>query len=151
MLDDPDGYVLLFQQWTDGHAPDEEPPVANTIPVLAVADLQAAIAFYTQKLGFGLDCGGAADSRICSVGSDNRSIMLRQESRPRPGEVWIGGSGLRAHWQAAQSDPAIQVLQPPTNQPWALEMRIADPDGNVLWFGTDPLQDIPFGTICPNP
>ena len=29
------------------------------------------------------------------------------------------------------------VIQAPTKQPWAYEMKIADPDGNTLWLGTD--------------
>ena len=24
-------------------------------------------------------------------------------------------------------------------------MKIADPDGNILWFGTESLKDVPFG------
>jgi hypothetical protein len=33
---------------------------------------------------------------------------------------------------------------PPTNFSWAYEFRIADPDGHVLRFGSDPLRDQPF-------
>jgi hypothetical protein len=30
------------------------------------------------------------------------------------------------------------------NFSWAYEMKFADPDGNVLWLGTEPKTDVPF-------
>ena len=36
------------------------------------------------------------------------------------------------------------MVQRPTNQTFALEMKIQDPDGNILWFGTEPLKTVPF-------
>ena len=42
------------------------------------------------------------------------------------------------------------VVQRPTNQTFALEMKIKDPDGNILWFGTEPLKDVPFGQEPPD-
>lgn len=86
-------------------------PVANTIPVLAVADLQVAIAFYTQKLGFGLKRGGDADSRICSVGRDKRTIMLRQEPAPRPNRTRFHAKIARFHQESA-CYPDIQTPIP---------------------------------------
>jgi hypothetical protein len=32
----------------------------------------------------------------------------------------------------------IEILLEPRNMPWAYEMKIADPDGHVLWLGTEP-------------
>jgi hypothetical protein len=31
-----------------------------------------------------------------------------------------------------------ELLAPPTHHPWAMEMQVEDPDGNVLRFGSDP-------------
>ena len=31
-----------------------------------------------------------------------------------------------------------KIRMEPTNLPWALEMQIEDPDGNVLRFGSEP-------------
>ena len=31
----------------------------------------------------------------------------------------------------------VAVLMPPTDFPWALEIRVQDPDGNVLRFGSE--------------
>ena len=41
--------------------------VENTIPVLGVAELAAAIRFYTEILGFRVDWGGEEGSAVCSV------------------------------------------------------------------------------------
>jgi hypothetical protein len=38
------------------------------------------------------------------------------------------------------------VDQPSRFQPWALEMKIHDPDRNVIWSGFDSTPGKPFGT-----
>jgi hypothetical protein len=38
-----------------------------------------------------------------------------------------------------------KIRHPPTNYPWAYEMQVEDPDGNVLRFGSDSKKDEPFG------
>ena len=35
----------------------------------------------------------------------------------------------------------VAIRLPPTNYPWALEMQIEDPDGNVLRLGSEPRDD----------
>ena len=35
------------------------------------------------------------------------------------------------------------VVQEPQNWSWGYEMKIADPDGNVLWLGTTTRTDLP--------
>jgi len=37
------------------------------------------------------------------------------------------------------------VRHPPTNYPWALEMQVEDPDGNVLRIGSEPKAGEPYG------
>lgn len=120
--------------------------VENTIPVLAVADVTASIRFYCEILDFKCDWVGSADPPlIASVSRDGHAIMLQCRNLPVPGCVWIGISDLRPLWRQIRLNGQIKVVQRPTNQTFALEMRIADPDGNILWFGTEPLMDVPFG------
>jgi len=120
--------------------------VENTIPVLAVANVPVSIRFYCEMLDFQCDwTGGANPPQIASVSRDGHAIMLQSFAPGAPGCVWIGTSGLRALWQQIQSSGRIKVVQRPTNQTFALEMKIKDPDGNILWFGTEPLKDCPFG------
>ena len=40
--------------------------------------------------------------------------------------------------QVSRDGSCIYLSLPPTTFPWALEMQIEDPDGNVLRIGSDP-------------
>jgi hypothetical protein len=33
----------------------------------------------------------------------------------------------------------------PTNYPWALEIQVEDPDGNILRIGSEPMENEPTG------
>ena len=63
--------------------------------------------------------------------------MLAEGDQGTPGaRVWIGASDVGALHEECVSRGAM-VLQGPTNFPWALEIQVADPDGNVLRFGSE--------------
>jgi predicted lactoylglutathione lyase len=122
----------------------KRPPrhVECTIPVLPVANLARSIRFYTDRLGFKLDWRGSV---VCSVSRDGRPIMLRQKERREksaPVWVWIGLSSdsLFKRFKAKR----VKVLQEPQNHSWAYDMMFADPDGNVLWMGTERKRDLPL-------
>ncbi len=122
------------------HTPGQ---VECTIPVIPVRDLPHSIAFYTEKLGFKLDWGGAPNSIICGISRDRHPLMLTQrESVTQPTWVWIGveDETLFAEYRRK----GVKVHQEPQNHPWAYEMKFEDPDGNVLWLGTEPRKDEPF-------
>jgi predicted enzyme related to lactoylglutathione lyase len=120
--------------------------VENTIPVLAVADVEASIRFYRDMLGFKFDWSGGGDTpQIASVSRDGHAIMIQRRDPSTPGCVWIGIDGLVSLWERVRASGTVAVVQRPTNQPWALEIKIEDPDGNILWFGTEPLEGVPFG------
>lgn len=36
------------------------------------------------------------------------------------------------------------IRHAPENYPWAYEMKVEDPDGHVLRFGSEPRTDMPF-------
>jgi catechol 2,3-dioxygenase-like lactoylglutathione lyase family enzyme len=125
----------------------QESQVENTIPVLPVSDVPRSIRFYCEILGFKLDWGGKDETaHIASVSRDGQHIMLERGQTPGTGCVWVGGSILVSIWDKVRSTSQIKILKRPTNEYWALDMKIADPDGNVLWFGTESLKDIPFGS-----
>lgn len=110
-----------------------------TIPILPVRSLSESIRFYTETLGFQLDWGGEPGSMICSVSRDGCCIMLTETSEPSPGVwVWVGLDD-DSLFQVFQ-DRGVKVRQPPQNHPWAYEMKFEDPDGNVLWMGTEPKE-----------
>jgi catechol 2,3-dioxygenase-like lactoylglutathione lyase family enzyme len=107
--------------------------IENTIPVLTVRHLDRSIAFYSDVLGFEVEWNAGA---ICSVAREGCSIMLQKGEEPRTGTVWIGLEGDSLIEAIERS--GVTILQPPSNQPWAYEMKIADPDGNVIWLGAEP-------------
>ena len=113
--------------------------VENTGPVLGVSDMAVSIQFYAEVLGFKLAWGGESGSTVCSVARDGCSIMLVQEPDNRNSCVWIGLENDKLFDIAREK--GARVLQEPTNQPWAYEMRLLDPDDNVLWLGTGPKDD----------
>jgi catechol 2,3-dioxygenase-like lactoylglutathione lyase family enzyme len=113
--------------------------VENTTPVVPVSDLQRSIVFYTGVLGFTLDWGGADGDTICSVSRDGHGFMLTLQAEIRPPAcVWIGLETPRLFEE--YRDKGVTILQEPENHPWAYDMKIQDPDGNILWLGTAPKQ-----------
>lgn len=54
------------------------------------------------------------------------------------GMVWIGLAGDSLMELIHES--RAKILQPPTNKPWAYEIKIADPDGNVICLGAEPKE-----------
>ncbi len=110
--------------------------VENTIPVLGVRDLDVSIGFYTEILGFALAWNSG---KTCAVSRDDCHIMLSVEAAAGAW-AWIGleNESLMETCRVAE----VTVIQEPTNQPWAYEMKILDPDGNVLWLGAEPRDEV---------
>lgn len=114
--------------------------VENTIPVLGVKDLQASINFYKEKLAFNLDWEG---DTVCSISKDGHAIMLSQsDTRNNHSWVWIGLEDDTLF--ETYKNNGVKVYQEPRNCPWAYEMKFEDIDGNILWLGTEPKQNMPF-------
>jgi uncharacterized glyoxalase superfamily protein PhnB len=113
-------------------------------PILRVANLEARLAYYVDILGFKvnwLDPGIMA-----SVSRGRGSLMLCEGDQGHPGGwVWIGVSDADQLFQEYTASRAT-IRQPPTNYPWACEMQVLDPDGNVLRMGSESKPDQPFGT-----
>jgi predicted lactoylglutathione lyase len=108
------------------------------IPILRVQDVPASVRYYVAILGFRADWGDDGASTMASVSRDGRAIMLCQEDQGHPGTwVWIGVEDILPVYQECLARGA-RIQQPPTNYPWAYEMRVEDPDGHVLRFGSEP-------------
>lgn len=112
-------------------------------PIFRVADLAASLDYYVRVLGFQIEW--EFTGVIASVARDKVAIFLSQGDQGNPGAwVWIGvGDVAQVHEEFAGRGAIIR--QPPTNLPWALEMQVADPDGNVLRIGSEPLPNRPIG------
>ena len=105
-------------------------------PILCVCDLDRSVTYYTEVLGF-----EAADWRtddFTSVALAGNGIYLAQNTQGQTGTwVWVGVGNVRGVFELYQQRGAI-IRLPPTKYPWALELQVEDPDGNVLRFGSDP-------------
>jgi predicted lactoylglutathione lyase len=114
--------------------------VEGTVPVLSVRNVTKSIEFYTRMLGFKLDWRGTQNTGICSVSRDGHAIMLQEWDEKRsPVWVWIGLASAELFDEFMQN--GVSVLQEPQNNDWAYEMKLEDPDGNVLWLGTEPRRE----------
>ena len=70
--------------------------------------------------------------------------MLCQNAQGQPGTwIWVGVSDAELLFEEYKAHGAA-ILQEPMNYSWAYEMRVRDPDGHVLRFGSDPKLDEPF-------
>jgi catechol 2,3-dioxygenase-like lactoylglutathione lyase family enzyme len=104
-------------------------------PILRVEDMSRSVAYYVNVLGFEKAAWG--NDTFSHVGRDGRGIYLSRGSQGHAGAwVWIGVGDVRALYRTYKDRGAI-VRREPKNEPWALEMQIEDPDGNVLRFGSD--------------
>jgi len=111
-------------------------------PIFRVRSLRASLDYYVTVLGFTLEweAGG-----IASVARDRCRIFLSEgDQSAAPVWVWIGVADAGALAETLRRQGAI-IRHPPTNYPWAYEMQVAEPDGNVLRLGSEPLAGEPVG------
>jgi predicted lactoylglutathione lyase len=105
------------------------------IPILNVKRLSDSLHFYIDVLGFLLDWSD--ENVMCSVSRDGKSIMLCQGSQGHSGTwIWIGVEDIDPLFTDFKAK-GVKFQQLPTNYPWGYEMRIEDPDGHILRFGSD--------------
>jgi predicted enzyme related to lactoylglutathione lyase len=109
----------------------------NSQPILRVESIQASLRFYVDLLGF--QNAGWGTDEFTSISRDRAGIYLCSGGQGRGGAwVWIGVEDVAKLHQEYQAR-GVPIRMPPTNFPWALEMQVEDPDGNVLRFGSEPL------------
>ena len=119
----------------------QTPRLECVIPILRVSDLGASLRWYHTVLGFAKDwqSGGMA-----SVSRDGLALMLCEGAQGNLGGwVWVGVTDVVSLYEEFERRGA-DIILPPTNFSWAYEIRVEDPDGNVLRFGSEPRADLPF-------
>jgi len=105
-------------------------------PILRAENMQASVRFYVDLLGFKNAPWGSDD--FTSVNRDRAGIYLCRGDQGRGGAwVWVGVEDAEKLHEELKAR-GVTIRMPPTNFPWALEMQIEDPDGNVLRLGSEP-------------
>lgn len=116
-------------------------------PVLRVREMAVSLDYYTQVLGFKINFK-FPDSEapfFASISRGGCGIFLSEGDQGNPGSwMWIDGKDVEALYEEYRAAGA-KIRHPPTNYPWALEMQVEDPDGNILRFGSDPRAGEPEG------
>lgn len=116
--------------------------VTAIVPQLLVDDLDRAIAYYRDKLGFVLDFkyqgfyagvtrdGFAIHLKCAPTQADYREYRKQHDHL----DAHISVSGIRGLFDELKSRGA-RVIRPVEQQPWAcLDFYVEDPDGNILCF-----------------
>jgi predicted enzyme related to lactoylglutathione lyase len=104
-------------------------------PILRVEDMARSLRFYVEVLGF--DAAPWGTEEFTFVGRDERGIYLCRGGQGQGGAwVWLGVDDVRA-LHRIHAERGAKIRMEPTNFPWALEMQVEDPDGNVLRFGSE--------------
>lgn len=115
----------------------------HAVPILRVSSLEASLAYYVDVLGFSIDF--KYEDNFASVSRCPCTLFLCEGGQGHVGSwTWIGVSDVALLCEEFRARGA-KIRQEPTNHPWALEIQVEDPDGNVLRFGSEPLPDQPFG------
>lgn len=100
--------------------------------------MERSLHYYVDVLGF-QNADWSYDGFAC-ISRDEVSIYLSQGDQGQPGTwLWIGVEDVEALYQEYVQKGAVMV-HPPENFPWAREMKVRDPDGHVLRFGSDPQE-----------
>jgi len=111
-------------------------PFECSTPILRVEDMPRALRFYVNTLGF-KNVHWGTDDFTC-VSSDRASIYLCRADQGRGGAwVWMGVEDVEKLHEELKGR-GVTIRKAPTNFPWALEMQVEDPDGNVIRFGSEP-------------
>lgn len=108
----------------------------NSQPILRVEDMKRAVKFYVEKLGFTNASWGGGE--FTSVNRDKAGIYLcLRDQGLGKAWIWVGVEDV-VQLREEFGRCGVKIRMEPTNFPWAKEMHVEDPDGNVIRFGSEP-------------
>ena len=119
--------------------------VTGIAPQFLVDDLQVAIEYYRDKLGFATDF--VYESFYASVSRDGSSIHLKcapktvsdrtHRKQNEHLDAYIGVHGIEALFEELESNGA-RVIRRIEERPWACkDFYVEDPDGYILCFSEE--------------
>ncbi|GAA2146233.1 VOC family protein [Actinomadura napierensis] len=115
---------------------------------LAVDDLEQALAFYTDVLGFQVNGGATSREAPCRAVAPPQQPDMRILLVPRPAELsterWMVADDLLRRLAFTTSDcdtvfehleaAGVEVMQEPIDRPGIRDCAFLDPSGNLLRF-----------------
>jgi len=116
--------------------------ITGIVPQFLVDDLDLAIAYYRDRLGFTLDF--VYESFYASVSRDGFAIHLKHAPKVEGEREYrkshehldahVSVTGVHALFSELESRGAV-VIKPLTDQPWSCtDFYVEDPDGYILCF-----------------
>ena len=122
--------------------------MSDVQPMLVIEELEDAIAFYRDQMGFAVDVFGhhpkSGVPLIAGARLDDAFLLLtREELFAAQGGTGAGIVRLYFHLESSVDDlldritgqPGVTIVQPPTNQHWGdRTLIVRDPWGVVLVF-----------------
>lgn len=112
----------------------------GAVPEIPIRDIDAALAYYKNQLGFTVDWSGGDDG-IAGVSKGACRLFLtapsfrEQHGNAAPVLIWLNLDSkqqvdeLHETWSRSQA----RIVSPPESKPWKLhEFTIADLDGNLF-------------------
>lgn len=108
----------------------------TAIPILFVDDVNQSIAYYEENLGFNLQWSIDSKSALVTRG-DCTLLLATATPDSSPSWVWIEVDDVQNLFEEFLVDGAV-IVSPPNDLESGTEMQIADLDGNLLWFRTEP-------------
>ena len=107
----------------------------SVTPILQVADLQRALSFYRDVLGFAQGWIVGEPPWLASVCRDVVEFHLYVVEKPVPSHVYLNVNGVDEYFSAAAAAGA-QVVYALENRKYGMrDGRLADPDGNHIGIG----------------
>src|ERR1700730_12580590 len=112
----------------------------GAVPEIPVSDVNKAVAYYKDKLGFKVDWGGE-EIGLAGISRENcRMFLANPDCRAQYGNVgpvliWLNLNSkeevddLYRLWNSSN----VSMVSDPESKPWGLhEFTAADPDGNLF-------------------
>jgi uncharacterized glyoxalase superfamily protein PhnB len=115
------------------------PRLCRAAPEIPVEDLDAALAYYSDHLGFRTR-SRMPDGDYAIIQRDDVALHLfKGSAATQPASCHIFASGLDA-LSAELSERGARIIQPVELKPWGTrDFRVADPYGNEIKF-TEPVN-----------
>jgi uncharacterized glyoxalase superfamily protein PhnB len=116
------------------------PQVTKLFPVFSVSDLDAAINFYQNTLGFSLAWTWGTPVTRAGISLDSIEIQLDcagAGAPPGPSVVYCHMTDVQTYFVECKERGATFVLEL-GERPWGMiDFRVVDPDGNRIGFGSE--------------